>query len=274
MYLSWLADHVAPYDFRVNAAMLVLMQLIASVGLLVMLVRLFGARLGDPAPARALPVLHDLGPGRHLVGRRRSTSSRCRSRCSGGWRPTSSYLRTTPTSTPGGGAALGCLPGCCSTRRPAGHRRLRHRDAGLLHDGRRCAAALPRRGSATAAPPSSMPRPGVAYVVVLRELGPQLQPPAGRQRRLGEVITNMVFSGYLPAVLGGPLQWDNDRAVLPRLAQRRDRDRQRRHWSGWCSARSIGRRSRSPCAPGSCRRSSSAATSCWSSPAASRSSVP
>ncbi len=50
MLLSWAADEVAPYDFRVTAAMLLLMQLLASVGLLVLLVRLFGVRAGILPP--------------------------------------------------------------------------------------------------------------------------------------------------------------------------------------------------------------------------------
>jgi hypothetical protein len=50
MFLSWLADQIAPYDFRVTAAMLLLMQLLASVGLLVLLVRLFGVRAGILPP--------------------------------------------------------------------------------------------------------------------------------------------------------------------------------------------------------------------------------
>src|SRR3954447_4486228 len=50
MYLSWVADHVAPYDFRINATMLVLMQLLASAGALVMLVQLFGVRWGILPP--------------------------------------------------------------------------------------------------------------------------------------------------------------------------------------------------------------------------------
>lgn len=50
MYLSWLADAVAPYDFRVTATMLVLLQAGASVALLWMLVRVFGVRPGILPP--------------------------------------------------------------------------------------------------------------------------------------------------------------------------------------------------------------------------------
>jgi hypothetical protein len=44
MYLSWLADAVAPYDFRVTATLLLLLQAGAAGALLWMLVRMFGAR--------------------------------------------------------------------------------------------------------------------------------------------------------------------------------------------------------------------------------------
>jgi hypothetical protein len=50
MYLSWLADAVAPYDFRVTATMLLVLQAGASVALLWMLVRVFGVRPGILPP--------------------------------------------------------------------------------------------------------------------------------------------------------------------------------------------------------------------------------
>jgi len=50
MYLSWLADAVAPYDFRVTATMLLVLQAGASIALLWMLVRVFGVRPGILPP--------------------------------------------------------------------------------------------------------------------------------------------------------------------------------------------------------------------------------
>jgi hypothetical protein len=50
MFLSWAADQIAPYDFRVTAVLLLVMQLLADVGLLVLLVRLFGSRAGILPP--------------------------------------------------------------------------------------------------------------------------------------------------------------------------------------------------------------------------------
>ncbi len=50
MFLSWSADQLAPYDFRVTAVLLLLMQLLANVGAVVLLVRLFGVRAGILPP--------------------------------------------------------------------------------------------------------------------------------------------------------------------------------------------------------------------------------
>jgi hypothetical protein len=50
MYLSWLADAIAPYDFRVTATMLLVLQAGASIALLWMLVRVFGVRPGILPP--------------------------------------------------------------------------------------------------------------------------------------------------------------------------------------------------------------------------------
>ncbi|NYD41551.1 hypothetical protein [Nocardioides panaciterrulae] len=50
MYLTWLTDLVAPFDFRVPATVLLAMQALADAGLLVLLLRLFGARRGILPP--------------------------------------------------------------------------------------------------------------------------------------------------------------------------------------------------------------------------------
>ena len=105
---------------------------------------------------------------------------------------------------------------------------------------------------------------GVAYVVVLRELGPQLQPPAGRQRRLGRGHHQHGLQ-RLPArpFVGGPLQWDkigqfslaspNDAIVLASVVVWRAGAPRDPSVAGPSPARLV-----------RCRRSSSAATSCWS----------
>ncbi len=50
MYLTWLTDALAPFDFRAPATVLLLMQVLADAGLLVLLLRLFGARRGILPP--------------------------------------------------------------------------------------------------------------------------------------------------------------------------------------------------------------------------------
>jgi hypothetical protein len=55
MYLTWLSDTIAPFDYRVTATMSLLLQLLCDVGLVVCLVRLFGWRPGIlPAMAVAM----------------------------------------------------------------------------------------------------------------------------------------------------------------------------------------------------------------------------
>ncbi|MDX6372033.1 MAG: hypothetical protein QOD98_1021, partial [Nocardioidaceae bacterium] len=50
MYLSWLSDTITPYDWRINASVLLLLQLLGDVGMVVCLVRLFGWRPGILPP--------------------------------------------------------------------------------------------------------------------------------------------------------------------------------------------------------------------------------
>jgi len=50
LYLSWLSDALSPYDYRFNALVLLALQAAADLGLLVLLVRMFGARPGILPP--------------------------------------------------------------------------------------------------------------------------------------------------------------------------------------------------------------------------------
>ncbi|MEP9365485.1 hypothetical protein ABLE68_21130 [Nocardioides sp. CN2-186] len=50
MYLTWLAGEIRPYDFTVAGAILVAMQLLADLGAVVLLVRMFGLRPGILPP--------------------------------------------------------------------------------------------------------------------------------------------------------------------------------------------------------------------------------
>jgi hypothetical protein len=50
MYLTWLAGEIQPYDFTVAGTMLVAMQVLADIGAVVLLVRLFGLRAGILPP--------------------------------------------------------------------------------------------------------------------------------------------------------------------------------------------------------------------------------
>jgi hypothetical protein len=50
LYLSWLSNEITPYDYNINATMLLIMQAVASLGLVFLLVRMFGARPGILPP--------------------------------------------------------------------------------------------------------------------------------------------------------------------------------------------------------------------------------
>ena len=206
MYLSWLADQVAPYDFRVNATVLVLMQLLANIGLLVMLVRLFGARWGILPPlvvylfctisvpvaiwwAAAinqlpLQVVLFWGLASHVA-----------------------YLRSgRPRHLVA--AVLWVVVGLLFYEKSIlvlgayGIVALAYFTTGDLRN-RLSEAWRDYRGAAVLYAVL-----GVAYLGFYSQWALNFSPQQAGNDALGEVITNMVFEGYLPAVLGGPLQWD------------------------------------------------------------------
>ena len=106
-------------------------------------------------------------------------------------------------------------------------------------------AALPRRHW------SSMPRLGVAYLAFYASWALNFSPQRGRQRRLGRGHHQHGLQ-RLPAgrPRGAAPAGTTIGAVLPRLAQRRDRDRQRRHL-GAGAPRDPPVAVQSRCAPGS-----------------------
>ncbi len=206
MYLSWLADHVAPYDFRVNAAMLVLMQLLANVGLLVMLVRLFGARWGILPPlvvylfcTISVPVAIWWAAGVNQLPLQIVLFW--------GMAAHVSYLRSTrPRHL--AAAVLWVLAGllfyekCLLVIGAYAIVTLAYFTTGDLRG--RIGEAWQRYRGATVLYAAT----GVAYLAFYAQAALNFSPQQAGNDALGEVITNMVFSGYLPAVLGGPLQWD------------------------------------------------------------------
>ena len=58
LYLSWLSNVIGPYDYTINATMLLVMQAVANVGLVFLLVRLFGLRAGILPPLAPVSYTH------------------------------------------------------------------------------------------------------------------------------------------------------------------------------------------------------------------------
>lgn len=206
MYLSWLADHVAPFDFRVNAAMLVLMQLIASVGLLVMLVRLFGARWAI-LPPLVIYLFCTISVPVAIWWAAAINQLPLQIVLFWGLAAHVSYLRTTrPRHLVA--ALLWVVAGllfyekCLLVIGAYAIVTLAYFTTGDLRS--RIAEAWQRYRGATVLYAAT----GVAYVAFYANWALNFSPQQAGNDALGEVITNMVFSGYLPAVLGGPLQWD------------------------------------------------------------------
>ena len=118
MYLSWLVRRDRAVRLPVQrGASCSLLQVLADVGA----ARAAGPDVrpaaGHPAAAGALP-LHASSPPRwRSGGPPGSTSSRCRSRCSGAWRRTSSLPAHPSGAAPAGRPPRGWSSGCSSTRR-------------------------------------------------------------------------------------------------------------------------------------------------------------
>lgn len=205
MYLSSLANAVAPFDFRVTAGMLLAMQAIADVGLLVLLLRLFGSRPGILPPlalylssvisvpiaiwwaagANQLPLQVVLfwGLGAHL-----------------------SYLRT--------GRARHALQVVAWMLLGFGFYEKTLLVFGAIAILSACYFA---EGSITARFRSLWQRYrlgismyvvlGLAYLVVYARIGLTFDPHRAGSDALGEVVSNMAVQAYLPGVVGGPLHW-------------------------------------------------------------------
>jgi hypothetical protein len=203
--LSWLADQIAPFDFRVTATMLLVFQVLADVGLVVMLVRLFGSRAGILPPLAiylfsviSVPVAIWWAAGVNQLPLQVALF----------WSVAShvQYLRT---------------------------RRLRHLATtvcwlllGLLFyektililgalgiitiawfttgDARSRARTVWRDYRAAALVFVAL---GLAYLTTYATQALNFSPGGVSNDSLGGVVTNMVVTGYAPAILGGPLRW-------------------------------------------------------------------
>jgi len=213
-YLSWLASVVAPYDFRVTSTLLLLLQVVADAGLVVLLVRLFGVRPGILPPlcvylfgsistpvaiwwaagVNQLPLQAALfwsiacfvpylrtGRPRHLV----ATLA---------WLVAGLAFYEKTLLVLG---ALGLITVCYFVTGRPGQR----------------AVAVWRQHRA---PLLAFLGLGVAYLALYVKYALTFSPAGVGSPSLPEVASNMVFHVYLPAVFGGPLQWwELDQWALP-----------------------------------------------------------
>ncbi|MFC4784669.1 hypothetical protein ACT8ZV_09355 [Nocardioides sp. MAHUQ-72] len=206
MYLSWLANAVAPFDFRVTATMLMAMQALADAGLLVLLVRLFGLRRGILPPlalylfcaisvpiavwwaagANQLPLQVVLfwGLASHVsylrTRRRRHLVS------TAGWLLLG-FCFYEKTLLVFGAIAIVSL---CYFATGSLLDRLR-----LLWQHYRPAICL-------------YVAMGIAYLALYVRIGLTFEPERAGSDALGAVISNMTIQAYLPALAGGPLHWE------------------------------------------------------------------
>ncbi len=177
--------------------------------LVVLLVRLFGTRGRDPAPAGALPVLRHLGPGRRSGGRPGVNQLPLQVALFWGL----ACARVLPAARAGRGTlvaavALAGWSGCSSTRRPswssARWASWRSRTSPRAGAGSGCGgvAALPvRRPWSTS--PSGWPTWSPTSILALNfSPGKRQQRRARRGRR-----RTWCSRPYVPAVVGGPLRW-------------------------------------------------------------------
>jgi hypothetical protein len=205
MLLSWLADEVAPYDFRVITVMLLLMQLLADVGLVVLLLRLFGARPGILPPLTvylfcviSVPVAIWWAAGVNQLPlqitlfwslashvqylRTRSPSALARTVC---WLVAGLLFYEKTILVLG---ALGIVTLCWFATGKLGSR---------LHQVWRDyrAATLVYTGL------------GLVYVIGYALLALNFGAGGVTSSDVGGVLSYLVLQGYVPAILGGPLRW-------------------------------------------------------------------
>jgi hypothetical protein len=206
MYLSWFANEVAPFDYRLTATMLLLLQLLADVGLVVMLVRLFGARWGILPPLAvylfcviSVPVAVWWAAGVNQIPLQivlfwslATHVEYLRTRRARHLIATMLWLAFGLLFYEKTILVLGAL----------GIVTLAYFTTGDLRT--RLAEVWDRYRPALFAYVAL----GVAYLAIYAHYALNFSPKQAGNNALGDVITNMVFEGYLPAVVGGPLEWD------------------------------------------------------------------
>ncbi len=205
MYLSWLADRLAPYDFRLIAVMLLLMQLLANVGLVMLLVRLFGARPGI-LPPLAVYLFCSIGTPVAIWWAAGVNAIPMQVALFWGLAAHVEHLRTRSTRQLVL-AVVWVLLGLLFFEKTIlvlgvyGIVALAYFTTGDLRSRLRQAWTRYRLAAVTYAVL------GVAFLAFYYQWALNFSPGQAGNDALGDVVTNMVFKAYLPAVFGGPLEW-------------------------------------------------------------------
>ena len=206
MWLAWLANAVAPFDFHFVATVMLVLQLVADVGLLVLLVRLFGSRPGI-LPPLALYLFSVISV------------------------PVSIWWASAVSQIPLQAVLFWALSAHVTYLRSG---RARHalvvalwlvvgfgfHEKTLLVIGALAIVSLLYFASGTLHQRLvSLWRRywlgiclyallGAAYLVLYIRTALTFDPGRAGQDGLGEVVSNMVVEVWLPGVVGGPLHWD------------------------------------------------------------------
>jgi len=205
MYLTWLAGEIHAYDFTVAGAMLVAMQAAADVGLLVLLVRMFGLRPGILPPLAlylftvfSTPMSVWWAAGVNQVPLQVVLFWSLASHVS--------YLRTREArhlvvTIAWLAAGFAFYEKTLLVLGALGIVSLAYFAAGTLRQ--RLATMWSVYRPATL----FLVLVGAAYLVLYAEVGLNFSASEAGDDLLGGVATNMVLDAYAPALVGGPLSW-------------------------------------------------------------------
>ena len=207
LYLSWLSNEITPYDYNINATMLLVMQVVASVGLVFLLVRMFGARPGI-LPPLALYLFCMIGTPVAIWWAAAVNAIPLQIALFWGLAAHVEYLRTraarylvlTVLAMVFGLVffektilVLGVFGIVAVSYFASGDLRTR-----VVTMWRTYRAAL-----------ITYVVLGLAYLAAYTKLALNFSPSKAGSNDLGEVISNMVFQTYLPSMVGGMLRWSN-----------------------------------------------------------------
>jgi hypothetical protein len=205
LYLSWLSNEITPYDYALNATMLLVMQAVASLGLVVLLVRMFGVRPGI-LPPLALYLFCMIGTPVAIWWAAAVNAIPMQIALFWGMAAHVQYLRTR-AARPLVLAVLAIIFGLLFFEKTIlvlgafGIVAVSYFATGSLATR---VATMWRTYHAAFVTYVAL---GLAYLIGYTKLALNFSPSQAGSDDLGEVISNMVFQTYLPSMVGGMLRW-------------------------------------------------------------------